>query len=66
MPVDRVMDYLNVTLAPTFQDIQKLIHEPPVSKFNNIQTEQFYLSSVAVVQYGNIAGYKTEDFGSIV
>ncbi|KAH1009274.1 importin-13 [Dendroctonus ponderosae] len=31
MPVDRVMDYLNVTLAPTFEDIQKLILQPPSS-----------------------------------
>lgn len=31
MPVNRVMDYLNVTLAPTFEDIQKLTQEEPVS-----------------------------------
>lgn len=31
MPTDRVMDYLNVILTPSFEEIQKLVSAEPVS-----------------------------------
>lgn len=31
MPVPKVMDYLNVILAPSFEEIQKLVSLEPVS-----------------------------------
>lgn len=36
MPVCKVMEYLNVILAPSFQEIQKLVSMEPVSSLECI------------------------------
>jgi len=33
MPVNKVMEFLNATLAATFEDIQRLVNEKPVIRF---------------------------------
>lgn len=40
MPVSKVMDFLNATLAATFEEIQRLVNEKPVISSKRLLKEQ--------------------------
>lgn len=42
MPVNRVMDYLNVILTPSFEEIQKLVSTEPVSTLSAFTKRVFH------------------------
>lgn len=43
LPINKIMEYLNIILAPSYEDLQKLVQAEPVSTYILLQDDLYNL-----------------------